>query len=116
MSNGFLKIPTEVIIYNLLPLFPIYDLINFFKVCKFTRKCVYTILNCCTCNKQKIDILENTNIYNFSRCYKCNNMICKKCQSECYNCKENFCDNCLVTELCDGCEEYYYSSNSDGDF
>jgi hypothetical protein len=116
MLNSFFKIPAEVIIYNLIPLFPIYDLIQFSKVCRITRKYVYTILNCWICNKTKMDILEKQNIYNFNKCYKCNNMICKKCQSECYDCKEKFCDNCLMTEICDECEYYHYTSNSDDEF
>lgn len=110
-----IKIPTEVIICDLLPLFPIHDLIQISKVCEITRKCVYTILNCYICNKPKLNILEKQIIYDFNKCYKCNNIICKKCQSECYDCKEIYCENCLITELCDECEEYY-SSNSDEDF
>lgn len=111
-----LVLPIEIIINNLLTLLSIKDLIEFSKVCKSTNEYTCIYLKCNNCN---IKSGKKEDIYNFKICYECNNLICKGCQSFCTNyeyCDNIFCDNCLITELCDECEEYYNDVSNDEDY
>lgn len=113
---SFLILPIEIIINNILTLLPIKDLIEFSKICRSTNEYICIYLKCNNCN---IKVKKKEDIYKFKICYECNKLICKECQSFCNNyeyCDNIFCDNCLITELCDECEEYYNDVSNDEDY
>lgn len=113
---SFLILPIEIIINNILTLLSIKELMEFSKISRSTNKYVCIYLKCNNCN---IKVQKKEDIYIFKICHECNKLICKKCQSFCNNyeyCDNIFCDDCLITELCDECEEYCQNTSSDEDY
>lgn len=110
-----INLPAEIFT-NILKFLSIDDLIELYKTCKITNKYVYINLKCNICN---LKINKIKDIYNFKTCHECKEIICKECQSFCgYEfCDNIYCDYCLVTEICEECDEYLKnSSNEEEDF
>jgi hypothetical protein len=113
---SFIVLPIEIIIDKILILLSINDLVEFSKTCISANEYVLIYLKCNNC---KSKIQEKQDIYKFKTCHECKKIICKNCQIFCNNyeyCDNIFCENCLVTELCEECEEYLQNTASDEDY
>lgn len=114
---SFLKLPIEIFINDILILLSINDLIEFSRISKTTNEYINVYLKCNNCNMK---IKKKKDIYEFKECHECKILICKNCQTACNNyeyCDNTYCEYCLITELCNDCEEFLQnSSNDDEDY
>lgn len=106
-------LPPEIFI-NILIHLSIDDLLKLYKTCNNINNFICIYLKCSGCNKK---ISKYKDIYNFKKCNKCNEIICKNCQNLCKeeSCNNTYCEYCLVTELCSDCEDYLENSSNEYD-
>lgn len=110
------SLPIEIFLDKILTLLSLNDLVEFSKTCKSVNEYVFIYLKCANC---KYKLQEKKDIYKLKTCHECKKIICKNCQTFCNNyeyCDNIFCDDCLVTELCEECEEYLHINSSDEDY
>lgn len=113
---SFIILPIEIILDKILILLSINDLLEFSKTCRSANEYVFIYLKCNNC---KYKIQEKQDIYKFKTCRECKKLICRNCQTFCNNyeyCDNIFCEDCLVTEICEECEEYLQNTASDEDY
>lgn len=91
-------LPIEIFI-KILDFLSLNDFIKIYRTSKKLNNyiCIYIKCNIC-----KYKINEYMDIFIFKKCYKCKEIICKKCQSCCNyeNCDNFYCEHCLITEIC----------------
>ncbi len=76
------------------------DIENIYNTSIFCRSIIINNIKCDLC-------LNKYDFKSFNNCYHCFKLICKKCQSKCCNCEDIYCDECLITEECDQCCDYF---------